>query len=193
MSEAPSWPRRRATTRFVIRALGAGDGARLREAVVGSVPHLAPVIPWARSDLTVAEAEHWARVAWLRYRQGVDFALGIFSVGGRRLLGGASFHCVARSPEDGELVAEIGLWISAGDAGAGLGTEVLRALVCWGLTDWPWTRLLWRCAASNSASRRCAEKAGLRLVVGDGEAATGADGAAGVGEHLLCFEARRGE
>jgi len=53
------------------------------------------------------------------------------------------------------------MWIRADAAGKGLGTAVLRALLTWGFTEWPWERLAWRCDGRNLASRRTAEKAGL--------------------------------
>lgn len=55
------------------------------------------------------------------------------------------------------------MWIRASEAGRGLGTEVLEAVIRWGFSDWPWQRLSWRCDDRNMASRRVAEKAGLRL------------------------------
>jgi RimJ/RimL family protein N-acetyltransferase len=54
------------------------------------------------------------------------------------------------------------MWIRADEAGRGLGTDVLRALLRWGFGEWPWKRLAWRCDARNVASIRVAEKAGMR-------------------------------
>ena len=56
------------------------------------------------------------------------------------------------------------MWIRASAAGQGLGTRVLKAMLAWGFSDaWPWTRLTWHCDATNVASKRVAEKGGLRL------------------------------
>jgi hypothetical protein len=44
---------------------------------------------------------------------------------------------------------------------AGRGRGVLEATIRWGLQDWGWLRLEWRCNSNNLASRRCAEKAGM--------------------------------
>ncbi|HUM37468.1 MAG TPA: GNAT family protein, partial [Anaerolineae bacterium] len=75
------------------------------------------------------------------------------------LLGGSGFHL--REGGLPQRAAEIGMWIRADAAGKGLGTAVLRALLTWGFTEWPWERLAWRCDGRNLASRRTAEKAGL--------------------------------
>jgi ribosomal-protein-alanine N-acetyltransferase len=55
------------------------------------------------------------------------------------------------------------MWVRASEAGRGLGTQLLEAMLRWGFTAWPWLRLSWRCDPRNVASVRVAEKAGLRL------------------------------
>lgn len=90
-----------------------------------------------------------------------DFVLGIWSPDGATLWGGCGFHLRHGPAQDG--VAEIGMWIAAEQAGQGLGTHVLQALVEWGFSEWPWLRLVWKCDERNLASRRTAEKAGLQL------------------------------
>ncbi len=57
--------------------------------------------------------------------------------------------------------AEVGMWIRASEAGQGLGTAVLKALLQWGFAEWPWERIYWRCDSDNIASARTAEKAGM--------------------------------
>ena len=57
----------------------------------------------------------------------------------------------------------MGMFIRQSEAGRGLGTRVLAALLQWGFTEWPWLRLSWRCDERNKVSVRVAEKAGLRL------------------------------
>ena len=53
------------------------------------------------------------------------------------------------------------MWIHGDAAGQGLGSAVLRELIDWGFTEWPWLRISWRCNTRNVASMRCAEKAGM--------------------------------
>jgi RimJ/RimL family protein N-acetyltransferase len=55
------------------------------------------------------------------------------------------------------------MWMARHTAGRGLVTEVVVAMLRWGLTDWPWERIEWRCETRNSASARVATKAGMHL------------------------------
>src|SRR5690606_26587299 len=86
--------------------------------------------------------------------------IGVWEPGEGRLLGGCGYHLREGALWLGN--AEIGMWIRGDAAHRGLGTRVLRELLRWGFTEWPWRRLSWRCSSANVASQRVAEKAGLR-------------------------------
>lgn len=152
-------PERYVTPGFVVRSYEAGDGALLAHAVTASYEHLKTFMPWAKPYQSVEESEMIVRRFRGRYLTNEDFVLGIFNVDEQRLLGGSGFHL--REGGLTHLSAEIGMWIRADAAGKGLGTAVLRALLTWGFTEWPWERLAWRCDGRNVASRRTAEKAGM--------------------------------
>jgi RimJ/RimL family protein N-acetyltransferase len=87
------------------------------------------------------------------------FVVGVFSPDGERLLGGTGFHL--REGPLSSASAEIGMFVRASEAGKGLGTRVLSAMLHWGFGEWPWQRLSWRCDDRNKASLRVAQKAGL--------------------------------
>lgn len=154
-------PERLATDRCVIRSWREGDGPALSAAVVPSYEHLRTFMPWARPDQDAAQSEVFVRHARGRYLLGTDFTLGIFDLDEAAVLGGTGFHLRHGPLEVG--VAEIGMWISSGAAGTGLGTHVLVAMLQWGFRAWPWERLVWGCDARNVASARVAEKAGMQL------------------------------
>ncbi len=154
-------PERLVEADFIVRGYLPGDGEPLVEALTASYDHLKTFMPWAKPDPSLAEMEQFARRARGNYLKSEDFVLGIFDAEEQRLLGGSGFHLRGDSLEN--RAAEIGMWIRAESAGQGLGTRVLRALVAWGFSDWPWERLAWRCDARNVASRRTAEKAGFEL------------------------------
>jgi ribosomal-protein-serine acetyltransferase len=80
---------------------------------------------------------------------------------GGRLVGGSGFMIRGRPLEHG--VGEIGMWVRADEAGRGLGTRVLRAMVDWADADWPFHKLTWHCESGNLASARVAEKCGFQL------------------------------
>lgn len=147
---------------FVLRCYAAGDGPLLRDANNESFEHLRAWMPWARPEQSPDEAEILVRRFYAKYLMHEDFVLGIFSPDEKRLLGGTGFHL-----REGPLTtksAEIGMFVRASEAGRGLGTRVLTAMLRWGFSDaWPWLRLAWRCDDRNLASLRVAEKCGLRL------------------------------
>ncbi len=145
---------------LTIRAYRPGDGAALQAASVSSYEHLRPWMPWASRDQTVEQSEAHCRRFLGAYLQNQDYALGIWL--GDELAGGTGFHLRGRAHTSG--YAEIGMWISAAQAGRGLGTQALRAMLVWGFSDaWGWERLEWRCDTRNLASARVAEKNGLAL------------------------------
>jgi len=149
------------TAEFTIRSYVPGDGPLLAEAVNASYEHLRRFMPWAKPHTEEVEAEQTVRRFRGEYLLSTNFVLGIFSPDGKRLLGGSGFHL--REGELDNRAAEIGMWIRADAAHRGLGARVLRALLTWGFSEWPWERLTWRCNEENVASRRTAEKAGMQL------------------------------
>lgn len=152
-------PERTATDGFVIRSYMPGDGPLLQDAVVTSYDHLIPWMSWPKRDLSLTESEHQCRRTRGRYLLAEDFTVAVISLDGSKLLCGSGFHL-----RDGGLKtrsAEIGMFVRASEAGKGLGTAILVEMLRWGFDAWPWRRLVWRCDATNIASRRCAEKAGM--------------------------------
>jgi RimJ/RimL family protein N-acetyltransferase len=154
-------PERHEADGFVLRSYNPGDGPLLVDAIISSYDHLRPWVPWANPNQSLEDAEKFVRQSRARYLLAEDFIIGVFSEDGQRLLGGAGFHL--REGALSTACAEIGMFIRQSEAGRGLGTRVLRALLDWGFVDWPWLRLSWRCDQRNVASARVAEKAGLRL------------------------------
>jgi len=149
------------TQRCIIRRYRLGDGPELARATTASYAHLAPWMPWAQPRQSVEEAVVLVRQFVGRWMLAQDFVLGIWSADEATLWGGCGFHLRHGPVEDG--VAEMGMWITAEQAGQGLGTHALQTLVDWGFSEWPWLRLVWKCDERNLASRRVAEKAGLQL------------------------------
>ena len=168
-------PERRAAGDFVLRAYAPGDGRLLSDAVNESYQHLAPWMPWATEEQSVEESEQIVRRFRARYLLSEDFVVGVFSPDEARLLGSTGFHL--REGPIATLCAETGMFIRASEAGSGLGTRVLRAMLAWGFDAWPWLRISWWCDSRNVASARCAEKAGmLREGLLRGQAAHVGDG-----------------
>ena len=144
---------------FVIRRYEPGDGPALARAMRESYEHLRPWMIWARPDQTDEEAEASCRRFVAKYLLGEDYVLGVWI--GDRLVGGTGFHLRQGPFSSGNI--EVGMWIHAEEAGKGLGTRVLRALVEWGIRDWGFKRIVWRCDSRNVASAKVAENCGFIL------------------------------
>lgn len=156
-------PERCESAALLLRGYLPGDGHALLAAKASSYEHLRPWMAWAAEKETLEENEALVRKFRADYLTNTDFTIGVWSPDESRLLGGTGFHIRGPSRTVADAVAEIGMWIAAEHAGRGLGTAVLRAMLAWGFTEWPWERLAWHCDARNVASRRVAEKAGMRL------------------------------
>ena len=111
----------------MLRSYDVGDGRLLSEAVSESYEHLRPWMPWAKPHQTIEESEKRARQFRGRYLLAEDFVLGIFAPDERRLLGGTGFHL--REGPLSTRCAEIGMFIRQSEAGRGLGTRALAALL----------------------------------------------------------------
>ena len=147
------------TPGFILRSCRSGDGPARLEATRGSYEHLRPWMPWAKEVETEEESERLVRMFRARWLLSEDFAIAICDLDDRRFLGTCGYHL-----REGPLsvkIAEMGMWIRVEEAGKGLGTAALRALLEWGFTEWPWERLSWRCDVENVASVRVAEKVGM--------------------------------
>jgi RimJ/RimL family protein N-acetyltransferase len=147
-----------ATPRFSLRPYRSGDGALEAEAVRSSYEHLARYVSWPRPDPDPVAMEITATTRAARFAAGEDFGMVVADPGGA-FLGACGFHL--RGLPLAHRQAEISLWLRASHAGAGLGTEILRAMLGWGFGDWGFERLAWVCRADNLPSRRAAEKAGM--------------------------------
>jgi RimJ/RimL family protein N-acetyltransferase len=147
------------TPRFILRTYRAGDGEKLADAINSSHDHLSPFLAWGREEHTVEATENRARQNAAKYLKNEDFAIAILAPDESELWGGTGFHLWEGPIHFGN--AEISMWIRASQAGKGLGTAVLNAMIEWGFTEWNWTRLAWRNDVANTASQRTAERAGM--------------------------------
>lgn len=144
---------------LLIRGLRPGDGAELNRTTVSSYEHLREFMEWARPDTTVEDSEGYVGLSRARWLAGEEWGLGVWR--GERLVAGCGFMLRGQPLDHGTV--EIGMWVREDEAGRGLGTRVLRALVDWADADWPIHKLTWQCDSRNLASARVAEKCGFQL------------------------------
>ena len=144
---------------LLLRSWRPGDGQELNRATVSSYEHLREFMAWARPDTSVEDSEGYARQSRARWLLGEEWSLGVWR--GDRLVAGSGFMLRGQPLEHGTV--EIGMWVRVDEAGRGLGTRVLRAMVDWADADWPIHKLTWQCDSRNLASARVAEKCGFQL------------------------------
>jgi ribosomal-protein-serine acetyltransferase len=144
---------------LLLRSFRPGDGDELNRATVASYEHLRRFMTWARPDTGVEDSEGFARQSRARWLLGEEWSVGVWR--GERLVAGSGFMLRGRPLDHG--TGEIGLWVRVDEAGRGLGTRVLKAMVDWADAGWPFHKLTWRCDSRNLASARVAEKCGFQL------------------------------
>jgi RimJ/RimL family protein N-acetyltransferase len=135
----------------VVRPYTPDDAVALHEAILESVEHLRPWMPWAALEPLTLEQ----RIAWLQ--AGTD-ALGIFV--GDACVGGTGMH-----DRLGDAAGrEIGYWVRAGWTGRGVATEAARQVVqrAFALAEVQFVEI--HHDKANVASRRVPEKLGFTLV-----------------------------
>jgi ribosomal-protein-serine acetyltransferase len=146
---------------FVVRSWMPGDGPGLLAALLPSHAHLKRWMPWSDPDPDPDEVAQRVRMFRGDWLLSTNFVAAVWDPTETMVLGGTGFHLRGRPLERAE--AEIGMWIAAPAANRGLGTAVLLEMLSWGFDTWGFERLEWHCDAENHASRRVAEKAGMRL------------------------------
>lgn len=110
------------TPRLTLRRWVAADAAACNAAVLASIEHLRPWMPWiAAEPLSVQDRiglfERWDR----EWNDGGDLVVGIFQDG--VVVGGSGLH-TRRGPG----VLEIGYWVHVDHGGQGIATEASAAL-----------------------------------------------------------------
>lgn len=107
---------------LVVRRYVSSDASELREAVIGSLEHLRPWMPWiAHEPLSVEQREELINEWKNEWDAGTNFVMGIFHR--NTLVGGTGLHL--RGP-DGSV--EIGYWLVGTSEGQGIVTRVVKAL-----------------------------------------------------------------
>lgn len=139
------------------------DAPALFEAVEESREMLALWLPWAATaDRDEPETRSWIRALARQhgFAHPEGFHLGLFDEGSpRRVLGGVAF--VRIDAKLGE--AEVGYWLRVSSQGRGHCTAAVGRLITSAFRDWRFRRVVVGCVGPNVASRRVAERLGLRL------------------------------
>jgi RimJ/RimL family protein N-acetyltransferase len=142
----------------VIRSLRPEDAHEIHPAVRESLKELAPWMPWAVPHYDAKASRAFVGKAIRDYAAGRDYALVLFTRGGR-FVGGTGFH--VRGPGNARYY-EIGYWCRTALAGRGYMTEAVKALLRHAFRARDVHRIQITCDPRNRASERVIVKAGLR-------------------------------
>jgi RimJ/RimL family protein N-acetyltransferase len=147
------------TPRLVIRVARPGDGPVFNQAVLESLPELAPWLGWVTPPPTLQESELNCRRAHARWLLNEDLMAFFFLRDGGTLVGGSGLH-----KADWRLRQfEVGYWARTRHAGSGLMTEGVRALADHALRELGASRVFLTTDDRNNRSWRLAERAGFQL------------------------------
>jgi ribosomal-protein-serine acetyltransferase len=109
--------------RVALRRYSSDDALHLHEAIIDSVEHLVPWMPWAALEpLELADREQLIADWSDCWEEGDDFNFGVFEDG--TLVGGCGLH-----RRVGPRGLEIGYWTRTGETGRGIATEAAGCLV----------------------------------------------------------------
>ena len=152
-------PTELATPRLSLRAVQAGDGHSILDAVRPSLPELMAFMPWAKDDYGLDDAETWCRQAAAQFLTREQLAYLFWRREGGPLLGNVSAHCFDwQVPR-----CEIGYWLRTDHTGQGFMTEAVHALRELLLTTLGVQRVEIRCDHVNLPGARVAERSGFAL------------------------------
>jgi ribosomal-protein-serine acetyltransferase len=140
--------------RLVVRRWRVEDVPRLHAAVIESIDHLRPWMPWiAKEPLTLAQRAELV-AGWAPLWDAGDRMCGMFA--GAEVVGGCGLH--ERIGPGGQ---EIGYWVRLGYTGRGYATAAARALVDMAFALPLVTHLEIHHDVANPASGRVPEKLGF--------------------------------
>ena len=157
--ETPARTYRIETERLVIRCYEPGDTTKLHDAILHSLDHLRPWLPWVQQEPKSFEARAGlVRLFRGQFDLGLDYAFGIFDSTEKELIGSTGLHT-----RIGKNAREIGYWIGIDHIGNGYATEAVSALVKTGFAIEGLSRIEIRCAPENTRSQHVPEKLGFKM------------------------------
>lgn len=150
-------PYRIVTPRLVIRCYQPEDAAALQAAIMASLEHLKPWMPWAHAEPEAVETKV-QRLRGFRGRFDLDqdYVYAVLTADGGRLIGGTGLH-----PRVGAEALEIGYWTHVDEVGKGIATEVSAALTRVAFEISGVRRVEIRCDPANLASAAVPRKLGF--------------------------------
>ncbi len=147
------------TERLLLRCYQPSDVFMLRNAIVESLDHLMPWMPWAKNEPEDLEGKI-SRIRQFRgnFDLGNDYVFGIFNKTESELIGSTGLH-----NRVGEFVREIGYWIHVKHINKGFALESASALTKVGFEIERLSGIEIRCAPNNIRSQNIPIKLGYQF------------------------------
>lgn len=147
------------TERLFIRLPLPGDGEFIHEAIMESLDHLKPWMPWAQEPPTKEKSEINVRKAHCSFLARQDLRFHLFHKETKMFIGSSGLHNIDWSVPK----FEIGYWCRSSCVGNGYITESVRGLTVFAFEILGANRVEIRCDQKNRQSRRVAERLGFSL------------------------------
>jgi RimJ/RimL family protein N-acetyltransferase len=147
------------TERLILRAPRTGDGRVVNEAVIESLEHLKPWMPFAQTAPTPEESEEFIRKATARWLLREDLGLLLFRKSDNLYIGGSGLHRIDWSVPS----FEIGYWVRHQLEGQGYVSEAVQAITHFAFSVLRAERVEIRCDPRNKRSAAVARRAGYSL------------------------------
>lgn len=156
---APAPAYRLVTPDLELRAYDPSQAAALRQAIVESLDHLLPWMPWAESEPQPLDQKvELLKKFRAHFDLGVEFGYAMFARGTEDLVGGTGLH-----PRAGPGALEIGYWVHVKHVGRGFATQTAAALTQAAIELHGVRRVEIRCDPTNVRSAAIPRKLGYRL------------------------------
>jgi RimJ/RimL family protein N-acetyltransferase len=140
----------------VLRCWAPADAPLLQSAIVDSLEHLRPWMPWvAKEPEPLPRKARRLRRFRARFDAGQDYVWGLFDPDEKRCLGGIGLH-----RRVGAGAGEIGYWVHVDHTGRGLATEAAAAVTRVGFEAEQLGRLEIHCDPENAPSAAVPRKLG---------------------------------
>ena len=142
---------------LILRRLRMSEARELALAVQESLPELEPFMPWAHRRYGLEDARAFIRFAREQEEKEAGLHYGIF-----RSRGDAYMGQLGLDLRPAIQAAELGYWVRSREAGKGVITRAASMLMAYSFEAFSLRRVALTCDVRNKASRRVAEKLGMR-------------------------------
>ena len=155
-SQVPLFDERRGE-RVLVRPFRADDAEDHFAAVMESLDHVRPWLPWAAFYSTIDDSRDFIARAMARWTLREDLIVGLWDARAGEFVGGSGLH-----PRDWDAgVFEIGYWIRRSAEGRGYVTEAVRLQTDFAFARLGANRVFIRCDARNTRSAAVPRRLGF--------------------------------